>query len=333
MGRPISNAYCGTQEVMASKPSSGRLARALTETRASINPQRVDFLSLRLLLAVAQTGSITRAASQCHLALAAASARLKELEERLDARLLERYARGARLTEAGELVVIRARAIERELAQMTLELEDHRQAVTGHIRVVANMSSIAAVLPEDLTEFLKSHPGIRIDLSEHTSREIQSLVTEGRADIGVLTGAGLHPALRTDDYYIDEIVATVPNRVPWTRTKTMAPEMLLAQELIILQEGGAISEWLYDLARIYGQSLRVRVKAKGFDALAQLVSAGLGVTVLPKVVAARFSRLLKLKTLPITGVDSRRTISICTIAGGAASPAARDLYEFLRQRH
>ena len=298
-----------------------------------LNPQRVDFLSLRLLLAVAQTGSITRAADQCHLALAAASARLKELEERLNVQLLERYARGARLTQAGELVVIRARAIERELAQMTLELEDHRQAVTGHIRVVANMSSIAAVLPQDLTDFLKSHPGVRIDLSEHTSREIQSLVTEGRADIGVLTSADFRPELQAHDYYVDEVVATVPTRAPWIRIKTMTPQMLLDQELIILQEGGAISEWLYDLARIYGQSLKVRVKAKGFDALAQLVSAGLGVTVLPKVVAARFSRLLKLKTLPITGVDSRRTISICTIAGGAASPAARDLYEFLRQRH
>lgn len=298
-----------------------------------LNPQRVDFLSLRLLLAVAQTGSITRAADQCHLALAAASARLKELEERLNVQLLERYARGARLTQAGELVVIRARAIERELAQMTLELEDHRQAVTGHIRVVANMSSIAAVLPQDLTDFLKSHPGVRIDLSEHTSREIQSLVTEGRADIGVLTSADFRPGLQAHDYYVDEVVATVPTRAPWIRIKTMTPQMLLDQELIILQEGGAISEWLYDLARIYGQSLKVRVKAKGFDALAQLVSAGLGVTVLPKVVAARFSRLLKLKTLPITGIDSRRTISICTSAVGAASPAARDLYEFLRQRH
>ena len=318
---------------MASRSSAPHAIGSAGPLPIAINPQRIDFLSLRLLLAVAQTGSITRAAAQCHLALAAASARLKDLEQKLSVRLLERFARGARLTEAGELVVIRARAIERELSQLQLELNDHRQAVTGHIRVVANMSSIAAVLPEDLTEFLKSHPGVRIDLSEHTSREIQSLLTEGRADIGILTSAVFHPALRSDDYYVDEIVATVPNKAPWTRIKTMGPEMLLAQELIILQEGGAISEWLYDLARMYGQSLKVRVKAKGFDALAQLVSAGLGVTVLPKVVAARFSRLLKLKTLPITGVDSQRTISICTIAGGAASPAARDLYEFLRQRH
>ncbi|MFZ9315533.1 MAG: LysR family transcriptional regulator [Burkholderiaceae bacterium] len=327
MGRPISTAFCGVQAIVAKNPQT-----ALRHP-PPLNPQRVDFLSLRLLLAVAQTGSITRAADQCHLALAAASARLKELEERLNVQLLERYARGARLTQAGELVVIRARAIERELSQMTLELEDHRQAVTGHIRVVANMSSIAAVLPQDLTDFLKSHPGVRIDLSEHTSREIQSLVSEGRADIGVLTSVEFRTGLQAHDYYVDEVVATVPTRAPWIRIKTMTPQMLLDQELIILQEGGAISEWLYDLARMYGQSLKVRVKAKGFDALAQLVSAGLGVTVLPKVVAARFSRLLKLKTLPITGVDSRRTISICTIAGGAASPAARDLYEFLRQRH
>lgn len=333
MGRPISTAFFVGRVAVASKTAMPRATGSSVRPPVAFNPQRIDFLSLRLLLAVAQTGSITRAASQCHLALAAASARLKDLEEKLGARLLERFARGARLTEAGELVVIRARAIERELAQLQLELNDHRQAVTGHIRVVANMSSIAAVLPEDLTEFLKSHPGVRIDLSEHTSREIQSLVTEGRADIGVLTGAGLHPALQTDDYYVDEVVATVPTRAPWTRAKTMTPEHLLAQELIILQEGGAISEWLYDLARLHGQSLKVRVKAKGFDALAQLVSAGLGVTVLPKVVAIRFSRLLKLKTLPITGVNSQRTISICSAAGGPASPAARDLYDFLRQRH
>lgn len=333
MGRPTSTASYVGRVAVANKTVMSRATGSSARPPVAFNPQRIDFLSLRLILAVAQTGSITRAASQCHLALAAASARLKDLEEKLDARLLERFARGARLTEAGELVVIRARAIERELAQLQLELNDHRQAVTGHIRVVANMSSIAAVLPEDLTEFLKSHPGVRIDLSEHTSREIQSLVTEGRADIGVLTGAGLHPALQTDDYYIDEVVATVPTRAPWTRAKTMTPENLLAQELIILQEGGAISEWLYDLARLHGQSLKVRVKAKGFDALAQLVSAGLGVTVLPKVVAMRFSRLLKLKTLPITGVNSQRTISICTAAGGPASPAARDLYDFLRQRH
>ena len=93
-----------------------------------MNLLRVDFQSLRLLLAVAQTGSITQAAQQCHLALGAASTRLRELEERLGTALLVRQARGTVLTEAGERVVRRARVIERELAQLGLELQDSKMA-------------------------------------------------------------------------------------------------------------------------------------------------------------------------------------------------------------
>ncbi|MEY3969018.1 MAG: hypothetical protein RL617_31, partial [Pseudomonadota bacterium] len=208
-----------------------------------MNNLRIDFLSLRLLLAVGQTGSITQAAQQSNLALAAASARLKELEERLGVALLERHARGARLTEAGQLVAMRARSIEQDLSQMGLEIEDLLHGVTGHVRVVANMSSIAAVLPQDLTSFLKDHPGVRIDLSEQTSRDIQSLVADGQADIGILTSAHFREELLANPYYMDEVVAIVPAKGRWLKTKSIAMDDFFSQDLIILQEGGAIAEW------------------------------------------------------------------------------------------
>ena len=75
--------------------------------RPLINPHRVDLTSLRILLAVAQTGSITQAAEQCPPALGAASTRIKELEQRLGVELLELHARGVRLTEAGRHFVER----------------------------------------------------------------------------------------------------------------------------------------------------------------------------------------------------------------------------------
>ena len=77
--------------------------------RPLINAHRVDLTSLRILLAVAQTGSITQAAEQCHLALGAASTRMKELEPRLGDELLERHARGVRLTEAGRKLAKRSK--------------------------------------------------------------------------------------------------------------------------------------------------------------------------------------------------------------------------------
>ncbi|MEY2777415.1 MAG: hypothetical protein RLY30_1513 [Pseudomonadota bacterium] len=298
-----------------------------------MNSHRIDLASLRLLLAVAQTGSITQAASQNHLALAAASARLRQLEESLGVALLERQARGTRLTEAGRLVCLRARAIEQELSQMGLELQDHLQGVTGHVRVVANMSSIASVLPADLAAFLQTHPGIRIDLSEHHSREVQSLVAQGQADIGVLSSEGLQPGLLFRPYYRDRLLAAVPAHDLWRRVRMVSREQLLQHDLILLQEGGAIAEWLGDLARAEGRSLRVRVRAKGFDAMAELVSAGLGITVLPSRIARRYSQLLPIRLLPLEGVQDHRVVSLCSLRDGPLLPAARTLLDFLQTRH
>jgi len=298
-----------------------------------MNLLRVDFQSLRLLLAVAQTGSITQAAQQCHLALGAASTRLRELEERLGTALLVRQARGTVLTEAGERVVRRARVIERELAQLGLELQDLKNGAAGHVRVVANMSSIAAVLPADLTDFLKTHPGVQIDLSEQTSRDIQSLVADGQADIGILTSPSFRQGLQADRYYQDELVVTVPDTTAWRKTKALSATALLQHDMILLQEGGAIAEWLADLARAEGVILRVRVRAKGFDALAQLVSAGLGITVLPQRVAERFSKVLRLRSLRLQHPEAQRVVSICTRSGGPVLTAARDLLLFLKGRH
>jgi molybdate transport repressor ModE-like protein len=300
--------------------------------RPLINPHRVDLTSLRILLAVAQTGSITQAAEQCHLALGAASTRMKELEQRLGVELLERHARGVRLTEAGQLVLDRARAIERELGRMQVELEDHLQGVTGHIRVIANVSSLATVLPNDLTDFLQNHPGIRIDLSEYTSREIQRMLAEGQADIGVLAGPVTREDLESAPYYQDRLVIMLPRQAVPASQKKMDIDQLLAQDLILSQEGGSISEWLADLARLKGQLLHVRVRAKGFDALSQLVAAGLGVTVLPEIVAKRFAKLLDLRILALEGIEDQRLIAVCRRLGVSQQPAAQDLFAHLASR-
>lgn len=295
------------------------------------NPQRVDFVTLKLLLAVSSTGSITKAAEGLHLALGAASTRIRDLEERMGVQLLVRHARGVRFTEAGNAVLHHARSIERELAQMEFEVGDFAAGITGHVRVVANASSIATVLPGDLTEFLKGHPRVRIDLAEHTSREIQSLVANGDAEIGVFAGTLQQDGLQAMAYHQDTLVAMVPNQGAWKKERSASISQLLNEDLILLQEGGSIQEWLASAARREGVHPRIRVQVKGFDAISQLVAAGLGITVLPEIVARRFSRLLGLRILKITGVDTARALSVCHGDPQRMSPAALDLLNFFSQ--
>jgi len=297
-----------------------------------INPQRVDFMTLKLLLAIAQTGSITKAAESLHLALGAASTRIRDLEERMGVSLLSRHARGVRFTEAGNAVLHHARSIERELAQMEFEVGDLAAGIRGHVRIVANASSIATVLPADLAEFLKVHPRVRIDLAERTSREIQQLVGDGDAEIGVFAGEILRQDLQVLPYHQDTLVVMVPNHADWQGQRTITMEALLSEDLILLQEGGSIQEWLADAARSHGVHPRIRVQVKGFDAISQLVAAGLGITVLPEIVAKRFSRLLGFKTLTIHGAQTERALSICHGDIKQLSPAATDLLGFFASR-
>jgi DNA-binding transcriptional LysR family regulator len=197
------------------------------------------------------------------------------------------------------------------------------------VRIVANASSIATVLPQDLTEFLKTHPRVRIDLAEHTSRDIQALVAEGEAEIGVFAGMLLREDLSQLPYHEDTLVALVPNQEVWRKTKSITLARLLSEDLILLQEGGSIQEWLANMAHAQGVHPRIRVQVKGFDAISQLVAAGLGVTVLPEIVARRFSQLLGLKILAIQGVETARSLSICHADLKKMSPAGLDLLGFL----
>lgn len=291
-----------------------------------MNPARIDLMSLRLLQAVVRTGSITRGAELSSLALAAASTRLKELEARLGVQLLERHARGVRPTEAGQLVLDRARAIESEIDRMETALEDLRQGAAGHLRIVANVTALGTRLPRDLALFLRAHPGVRLDLSEETSRVAQRMLLEGVADVAVMVGLQLHPDLECRPYLDDELVvlqaAVDPEPCP------IHAQDLLDRDLLLLQEGGHVSDWLTDLARQKGGRLRLRGQAKGFEALAQLVAAGLGISVIPKSVALRYSGLMDLQVRPILGAETHRPLVI-TRRRGDTDPLISQVWQTL----
>ena len=140
---------------------------------------RFDLVTLNLVLAIADTRSITRGAEREHLALAAASKRLSDLESRLGITLFERRARGVEITAAGRALVHHIRNLQTTLHALESEVAEFAQGIQGQLRVVANASAIAEFLPSDLARFSKAHPGIRVSLEDRTSAEIQQLIAEG----------------------------------------------------------------------------------------------------------------------------------------------------------
>ncbi|MGB7757714.1 MAG: LysR family transcriptional regulator, partial [Salinisphaera sp.] len=119
---------------------------------------RIDLLTLRLFIAIADTGRLTAAAEREHMALAAVSKRISDLEGALDATLLYRRPRGVELTPAGDALLHHARSVLESMERLTADLSEYSAGVRGHVRMHANTSAIIEFLPEDLAAFTRAHP-------------------------------------------------------------------------------------------------------------------------------------------------------------------------------
>ena len=272
---------------------------------------RFDLTTLNLVLAIAESRSITRGAEREHLALAAASKRLSDLETRLGVVLFNRRARGVDLTEAGRALVRHIRSLNASLHALESEVVEFSRGIKGHLRIAANASAIAECLPADLAAFSQGHPGIRISLEDLTSAEVQAAVAEGRADVGIFVPPQHENRLSCRAYRAGEqvggLAVLVPQGHPLARRARVPFDALLDFDIVGLHLGAAVHEQMRERAQALGRTLHVRLQVRGFDAIAQLVEAGLGVAVLPAVVAQRFARIFAVQPLALDEDWAQRT--------------------------
>ena len=260
---------------------------------------RFDLTTLNLVLAIADTRSITRGAAREHLAVAAASKRLSDLEARFGVPLFERRARGVEPTEAGRALVRHIRSLHASLHALESEVVEFSRGIKGHLRIASTAGAISECLPPDLAAFSRAHPQIRISLEDQTSGEIQAAVAEGRADVGIVVPPLLDNRLHARPYRHSVLAAVVPAGHVLSRRKSLRFEALLEHDIVGLHQGAAVHELMRAEAEGAGRVLKARLQVRGFDAIAQLVEAGLGVAVMPAAVAQRFAQLFRIKALTL----------------------------------
>src|SRR5499427_6240715 len=132
---------------------------------------RFDLVDLSLFRHVIEAGSITHGAERARLALAAASTRIRNMEDALGAPLLTRARQGVTPTQAERLKE---------------DLGAYAGGAAGQVRVLSNTNALTEFLPEALSAFLAAHPHVSVDLEERLSDEIVGLIAEGVADLGIV---------------------------------------------------------------------------------------------------------------------------------------------------
>jgi DNA-binding transcriptional LysR family regulator len=290
---------------------------------------RPDLTSLALFIRVAETKSITKAAQASHIALAAASRRITQLEEQYGVQLLLRTAKGVELTPAGSAMLLHAREVMKRTDEMRAEMSDYTKGGKGLVRVHANTSALAQYLSEDLASFSTSHPAIKIAIEEHRSGAIVQALQSGATDIGIVMEGAPTGELQCFDYRTDVLVAVLPKNHP-LRGKRLPFAKLLPYDIVGLESDTVISRLLADAASAAGQPLRLRVQLKGFDVVAKMIQAGLGIGVLPEGAAQSFARPMGLRLVPLTDAWAKRRMWVCVRDYSVLPAPARQLVDHLK---
>lgn len=146
----------------------------------------IDIKQLHYFLAIAEEGSITKAAERIHMAQPPLSKQLKMLEEELQVELFERNTRNLKITEAGKHLHYRAQQII-DLTETTVrELKDYDEGIYGTLTVGTISSAGDTLLPEKVLSFHKKYPNIRFHIKKNNTHEVLDLLKNGLIDVGIV---------------------------------------------------------------------------------------------------------------------------------------------------
>lgn len=234
---------------------------------------------LKLFLAVANTGSFSRAAQVSDVTQSAISKRILALELQLGHRLFERHGRGATLTEAGRLLVRHAESLLRDADQLAQVIGGELSQPQGVVRL-AVQASISWPLMQHLHAALEAHyPLIRLQVVEAPTRQVVELIQEGRVDLAVLSEWGQDVLPQTEALFASPLLLVSPAGDPLTAGASVRFEKLVPLPLIVSPMPNGARVWLEAAAKEGAWSLNVAMEVHSVHLIKKMVSAGWGYTV------------------------------------------------------
>ncbi|WP_111718765.1 ABC transporter substrate-binding protein [Homoserinimonas sp. OAct 916] len=251
----------------------------------------LDLHTLRILVAIDETGSITATARRLGYSQPAITQHLQRNEARLGVALVARAVRGMQLTEAGALLARHAPQIDAAITAAAAELAAHIDLDRGSVRVAAFPAAIATILAPLLSRVERELPGVRAEFLEAEPTEAVQSVVAGRADIAlhyhypndpaVTTGRHTTNGLRSRFLLSDDVLALVPR----ADAERLPGPVGIADLLPLTWIGGeaTCTEQLVRLARDVGESPKERHDVTKADAALALVDSGIGATFLSRL--------------------------------------------------
>ncbi|OGI46812.1 MAG: LysR family transcriptional regulator [Candidatus Muproteobacteria bacterium RBG_16_65_34] len=287
----------------------------------------MNIAALRAFLAVAETGSFSRAAERVFLSQPAISKRIAALEAELGTRLFDRIGRRAQLTPAGAALLDRARAILRELDDVKRSIANLSGTIVGELRLATSHHIGLHRLPPALKRFHQTYPEVRLDLRFMDSEKACAAVAQGEIELAIVTlpPAPL-PALRVTRIWDDPLEIVVSPAHPLANRAELQAKALLDYPAILPGPGTYTREIILKALGPLRERIQIGMATNYLEVLKMLAAIGLGWSALPRSMIDESLKVVQIKKMVI-----RRSLGLVTHAGRTLSNAAQAMIAVVQE--
>jgi LysR family hydrogen peroxide-inducible transcriptional activator len=284
---------------------------------------------LRYLEALAQHGHFGRAAEACAISQPALSMQIRELEQELGAALFERSARQVRLTGFGEEFALRVRGILQSVDELGDLARAAQDRLVGRLRIGVIPTIAPYLLPTIIGNLTRIYAGLDIHIRETVTPKLIQELTEGRLDTAIVALPVSEPSFAEVALFNEDFVLVRPGEDAGKPVPNVA--MLSEMRLLLLEEGHCFRDQALSFCNRHAALPRELLDCSSLSTLVQMVSAGIGVTLIPEMAVAVETRSASVSVARFRNPKPSRTIGMIWRKTSPLAKQLSQIAEVVRQ--
>jgi DNA-binding transcriptional LysR family regulator len=285
----------------------------------------MNLKQLEVFIAVAESGSFSRAAEITFLTQSTVSQHISSLEKEFDLKLLDRTGKGALLTEAGKLLLAHARRVIEEAREVPLALNRFRGLAEVELKIGGSNIPACYMIPDCIFSFRERHPGVIITLFQGDSRETLERLKREEVEFALVGACFAEKDLVFTPLTPDRISLAVPAGHRWSGTESILPEDLVGEPLIFREPGSGTGRTFRDelvKAGLAPEQLKVSMCLGSNEAVKQAIQNGAGISFLSELSVKKEVERGEIAIVHVRGLDISRHFYLVTRRGRDLAPAA-----------
>ncbi|MFC1858051.1 selenium metabolism-associated LysR family transcriptional regulator [Thermodesulfobacteriota bacterium] len=295
----------------------------------------MDLWQLQIFCKVVEQKSFSKAGRIVHLSQPTISSHIKDLEEYFDCRLVDRLAREAVPTKAGQILYNYARRLIALKDEAVTAVAEFQGKIKGRLEIGGSTIPGGYILPRIVGDFKKDYPAVTISLIIGDTEKIINDTLSGLLEFGVVGAKSNNKSLLQEKLMEDEMRLIIPADHKWARKKHIKLEMLLNEPFIVRESGSGTLKSMQNSLQGKGYSFddfNIIAEMGNTAAVVQAILSKVGVSILSPIAVIDALSAGSLKALTIEGINLRRSFYLTRHKHRSPSPIGQAFINFLKEK-